>query len=236
MFLRSLLFSVLLLTACASSHGFHRDEIHATLVGAKPETDDAEIAKAFAQRPQLPKPFRIGVYFREPEAKEGTPLWRWTAQDKEKVLTGARKLQDAHEVSQVFELASSLTRSGDMRSLRLAAAKHGADALLIVSGTNETDSYNNKLAWTYVGLLPALFVHGNETDVLFVTRATLWDVRNEYLYLSAEAEGERKESTSVAGLDEKKVVLAAKDESLAKLHEELEKMSQGLVSERQASR
>jgi hypothetical protein len=241
----------LTLFSCAGSQGFHRDELRTELwttqgvdVNGKSittsnstnagkdkpnlESTDAEITQALARKPQLPKPFRIGVYFEEPKAK-GELLWRWSNGDKQKLLGAARKLEDAHEVSQVFELSPSLTRQSDLHSLRLAAAKCGADALLVVGATNETETYTNKWGFTYFAILPALFVPATEQNVLFLSHATLWDVRNQLLYLSAEGEGENHQTRPVAFTDERKAVNEAKEESLNYLRDAIARMAGGLV-------
>jgi len=45
--------------------------------------------------------------------------------------------------SEVFPLPEMLTGRGDVKELRLAAAKCGADALFIIHGAAQTDSYKN---------------------------------------------------------------------------------------------
>src|SRR5690349_5978111 len=50
-------------------------------------------------------------------------------------------------------------------------------------------------------LLPLLAAPGTELDVLFSAHAEMWDVRNEYLYLSAEAESEVIQQRPLAWID-----------------------------------
>lgn len=47
-------------------------------------------------------------------------------------------------------------------------------------------------------LLLTLFVQGSEADAIFVTSASLWDVKNGYLYLTAESEGIVKDKYAAA--------------------------------------
>ncbi|MCJ8276900.1 MAG: hypothetical protein MJK18_08665, partial [Bdellovibrionales bacterium] len=91
--------------------------------------------------------------------------------------------------AKVFPLLESLTNGTDMRSLSLAAAKHGADALMIIEGGVDRESYARDYALSYALIVPMFFVKGNRAETLFVANATLWDVRNEYLYLSTQSEG-----------------------------------------------
>jgi hypothetical protein len=110
----------------------------------------------------------------------------------------------------------------------LAAAKHHADALLVIGGAGQIDRYINGLGWTYALLLPTLFVPGSEADTLFITNASLWDVRNEYLYLSAETEATTKKTYIAAfGKQDKELLNDAKTKSLMNLKEELSKMIKG---------
>jgi hypothetical protein len=118
--------------------------------------------------------------------------------------------------------------SDDMKSLRLAAANHHADALLVVSGAGQIDRYINNWGWTYALLLPTLFVPGSQADTLFVTNAALWDVRNDFLYLTAEAEATTNKTYIAAfGEQDKELLNRAKTESLTQLKTALAKMIDG---------
>jgi hypothetical protein len=129
--------------------------------------------------------------------------------------------------------ANPATLSGtDLKSLRLAAAQHGADALLVVSGIKDTDSFTNNWGWTYIALVTALFVPASETDVLFMSRAAMWDVRNQYLYMTAEAESLQKQTKPAAFTDERGLTETAKNESVNKLREEISKMMAGLTTKK----
>src|SRR6185437_6321460 len=105
--------------------------------------------------------------------------------------------KDRSEVSDVFEISPAVvTSSGDVKSLRLAAAQHGADALMVLSAGKDTDKYTNQWVWTYFAIIPAFFVPGSNTDVLFMTHAAMWDVRNGYLYLTADSESTHGQTRS----------------------------------------
>lgn len=123
-----------------------------------------------------------------------------------------------------------MASGNEIKSIRYAAAQHGADAVLIVSGINDVDSYTNRWAWTYIGLVTALFVPANEVDVLFLSRASMWDVRNQFLYMTAESESIKKQTAPVAWTDEKPLIEQAKADSFSKLREEISKMIKGLLS------
>ena len=215
------------LAGCSTSRGFNRGELRESLSQAA-VVDNEDVKKVLALKPQLPKPFRIGVYFVEPTpgrgSRPGVVAWRWSEADRDKIFGLADDLKATGEVSDVFPISSALTNGNDLRSVRLAAAKHGADAVLVVSGISDTDSYTNNAAWTYFLILPMLFAPGSQTDVLFITRATMWDVRNEFLYLSAEAESLNQRKSPLAFIEERPQIENAKREAVGRLSEELKRL------------
>ncbi len=184
---------------------------------------DEEIKKVFDLKPQLPKPFKIGVYFVDNSLRSYD--FRWNSEDKETILNLEEELKKTGEVSKIFLINESVVTGKDLKSLRLAAAHHGADALLMISSTHDTEGYANGMAATYLLLLPMLFVPGTTTDALFITRAALWDVRNEYLYMAVESESFKRKRASMINSDPKEQLLKAKKDSLNGLKKEILRMS-----------
>ncbi len=224
-----LVFTSLFAAGCASK-GFNRGQLDSQMGVTKPTYDDAEIKAAYEKKPNLPSPFKLAVYFKTPKhATYGEPVWRWSEDDKAVLAGVAAELKKEGLVADVFPIVSSATGgSEDLKALRLVAAKHQADALLIVSGAGEIDRYTNHAGYSYLLLLPTLFVRGSEADTLFVTSATMWDVKNEYLYLTAEAEETTRESYIAAwGRNDKDLLAEAKNKSVAKLRDELTRMIKG---------
>jgi rhombotail lipoprotein len=212
---------------CASK-GFNRGALQEQVGVVKPAYDDKQIKDAYNKKPNLPKPFKVGVYFMPPKENYGQPRWRWTEQDKAFFEDVGAELKTEGLVSEVFPIAGSLVTADDLKSLRLVAAKHQADALLIVGGAAQIDRYTNNWGWTYILLVPALFVPGSEADTLFLANASMWDVKNEFLYLTAEAEATTSETYVAAfGNKDKELVDEAKAQALAKLKIELKKMIKG---------
>lgn len=223
-----LLSAAFLLQMGCASKGFNRGSLKEQAAVNKPSFDDKEIKEAFNKKPNLPKPFKLAVYFKGPAWKNGSYAWRWTDQDKSSLDELAKELKDERIVSEVFPLIDSIVEETDVRSLRLTAAKHQADALLIVSGASEVDRYINKWGWSYILLVPTLFVQGSEADAIFVTSASLWDVKNGYLYLTAESEGIVKDKYAAAfGKSDKDLMNESRSVSLNNLKQELKKMIKG---------
>ncbi len=190
---------------CASN-GFNRGELKEQVAVTKPEFNDQEIKNAFSKKTNLPKDCKVAVYFKPPPLgkNQSKPDWRWTENDRLVFSEIASELKKEGVVSDVFPIVNSLVSDDDLKSLRLAAAKHQADALLIISGAGETDRYINNLGWTYALMLPALFIPGSEAEAT-------------------------KNSTYIAafGKSDKELINDAKTESLALLKVEFSKMIKG---------
>ena len=208
---------------CASK-GFNRGSLQEMLRGDQPKYDDKEIKEAFNKKPNLKKPFRLGIYFKSSPKS----TWRWTEQDKAIFDELTNELKNNGTLSTVFPIMDSLVNEDSLKGIRLVAAKHQADAVLIISGATEVDRYINSWGWTYILILPTLFVPGSEVDTLFMAQASLWDVRNEYLYLTAESEVTTKKTYVAAfGKSNKDLITQTKTGSLNKLKDELKKMIKG---------
>ncbi len=90
-----------------------------------------------------------------------------------------------------------------------------------MNGISDVDRYNNSLAPLYLLLLTGFFVPGTEADALVMTNAALWDVRNQYRYLYAEAEATAKVTRPAFLIEENRIIESAKTEALAALKREL---------------
>lgn len=204
--------------ACTSS-GFNRGELKDILGVEKPVYSDSAIEDEFKKKANLPKLFKLAVYFKNPKEEQ---KWRWESSDKKILEDIARDLKAEGIVSDVFPLVSSVVESDDLKSLRLAAAKHHADALMVVSGAAQIKRGLNNYGWSYALLLPMFFVPASQTNSLFVANATIWDVRNEYIYLTVETENaENVASTVVEMQNDIEIYTHAKTKALAELKSEL---------------
>lgn len=221
----------LTVAACAGSTGFEQAALRDASAAKNPEINESEVAAAFALRPQLPKPYRVGVVFRPLDrnaASSDEPLWRWDMEHKNSLLAIRKSLRASGEVADVFAIDAHTVVGDDLRAIRIAAARHGADAVLVVSGEDVARSSSNGWVASYVALLPMLFAPGSELDVTFTAHAELWDVRNEYLYLSAEAESESHQERALCWLDQREATVQAQTKAVKLLTAELEQRFSGL--------
>jgi hypothetical protein len=219
---------LVLATGCA--HGFNRGDLRAQMNGPIQVTDQ-DIANALALKPQLPQSFRLGIYFVEPHVHHDAPAWRWTDEDKNKILSAAAAALKG-EASGVFAISDATVSQTDLRSLRLVAAQHGADALLVVNGIGDLGRHSNVWAWSYMLVAPVFFVPGTVTDSLFLASAAMWDVRNQFLYMTADAESEKRQIRPAAFTSARKVSDQAKAEAVDKLRDEIRKQLQNLAAKK----
>jgi hypothetical protein len=212
---------VLMETACASRHGFDRENLRGKIFNQKQITEE-DIQSGLEFKPKLPSPFKLAIYFTSSStSRRYGSTWSWLDEDKDMFLAIGAELKSKGIVSDAFVFSDHIAEAGDTKAIRSAAARAGADAVMIVNGVGDIDRYNNALGYTYVLLITPLFIPGTQADGLFLANASLWDVRYQYLYLSVEGEGTAKEIKPVLFIDEKKIIKSAKSAALAALKTEL---------------
>jgi hypothetical protein len=206
------------LVSCASPRGFDRGELQNDVSGDALVTEE-EIQRVIDLKPQLPRPFKLGIYLAHPISRHWGSSWEWRPIDKDAILGVGESLQRTGLVSETIFISPATTQDEELKSVRLAAARHGVDAVLVVSGVSDIDRYNNALGVTYALIVTPLFVPGTVVDGIFVSHAGLWDVRNGFLYASVETDGESSATGPAAFVDEAMVVKDAKKRSIASLTE-----------------
>jgi len=203
-------------TGCASSK-FARENLRREVGVKSPRYEEKDIEAVFQKQVNLPKPFRMAVYFKATNPRRDRN-WRWTLEEKDKFVKNLRENISGEYVSQVFLMDESLADAEDLMNIRLSAAKFGADAVMVVDGGGDVDRTINKWTATYALVLPMLFVNGTTADSYFAVNATLWDVRNEMLYASLSGEGEMKKNYPIAWQDPDSVFYAeTKSRAMASL-------------------
>ncbi len=207
--------SALFLFSCATSQGFNRDRMRSQLNEdtVKTESDIEEILKL---KPQLPKKFKLAIYFKVP-TEYYYRYNKWNAENKEHFELLKKDLIKKGIVSDAFIINESIVHGKKLKDIRVAAARAGADAVMVIDGVSSVDKYNNPLGATYCLIITPFFVPGTEADALYVSRANLWDVRNEYLYLSIESEGMAKETRPAFFIENSRVIEKAKNAALKDL-------------------
>lgn len=229
-FIKYFLSIIVLYSMGCASKGFNRGELINQIGTVKPVFDDEKIKQAYKKKPNLSKPFKLGIYFTSPKNtyRFSGPDWRWTEQDKTVFDELSKELITQGLISEAFPILDSLVQTESFDNVRLAAAQHQADAILIINGVGDIDRYINSWGWTYAFLLPAFLIPGSEADILFISSAALWDVKNQYLYLTAEAEASSNNTYIAAfGKQDRELINTVKYQALTNLKLEVLKMIKG---------
>lgn len=209
---------VIILTGCAASKGFDRGALRGSFGQI---TTDQDIQAVLALKPQLPSPFKVAVYLNSISMNNQRRLW--TEADKNALLVYVDQLKNAGIVSEVYLISDdvaqpnnpaifphSQNRANSLKELRLAAARYGADAVLTIIDVSSVDRYNNAAAFLYWTIIGAYVAPGTHSDALVMIKSSLWDVRNEYLYATEEAEGIVQRIGPALLLDDMKSINQAK--------------------------
>ncbi|HLW66151.1 MAG TPA: hypothetical protein VKS79_12640 [Gemmataceae bacterium] len=189
----SILVLALLLTGCFA-RGFDHPSVYTHLQPDPISNMDEEIVKVGLLRPQLTFPCRIAVYL--PPSVNG----QWTSKEKDFVEAWATSLKTEGIAADMFLMSDLFTNgnTGDtskgptLKDLRVAAAKHGANALLVIQGECEVASYQNPAAVLNLTVVGGYLVPGSHRDALVTLQGALVDVSNGFLYTSVESQGDGK--------------------------------------------
>ena len=171
---------IVALSACASSQGFDRTAMNEALhVEPTPIPESQPLA---SQNVHLPTPVRLGIFFASHDFPHRQSIRRveWLARDRDQLLRELSPLQDTHVLQDAFVLMDATLRGEDIRGIRQAGARYGADVVLIVDGVAAVDRYNNRFAWLYPTLLAAYLAPGTESDALVMVTGGLWGVHSEW--------------------------------------------------------
>jgi len=213
----------ILVAACGGSAGFQQAAPRMP-VSKEPVTNDDEVKRAFELQAQLPKPYRLGVLFLDTPPGAGEErAWRWEPEHRSQLMKALEAIEGKGEIGTVVSIARAAVVGDDLHAIRVAAARQGVDAVLVVTGSDAVEHALNGWATTYLAVLPMLFAPGTELRVDFTIQAELWDVRNEYLYLAAEAEARAEQARAFPYIDREEASAQAQTESLDLLVHELEK-------------
>lgn len=208
---------VLFLAGCATSKGFDREKMKDDIGGGEVSKAMNYDRKSRAGESRLSFPFRLAVCFTDPKSSIKDKEWRWSQEDKKKILSLEKNLKSSNMITEMKVIDGSSFKPDDTAGIQKAAAGAGADAVMIIRAISDIDRYNNKYAPAYALFFPLFFAPGTDVDYLVMTSASLWDTDTNYLYLSAEAEGLSKESAPELVINEDNILDSAKNQSLNSL-------------------
>jgi len=210
--------AVLGISGCVVTSGFDRGELHMALDKEGVQITEDTVRKALELRPQLHFPCKVAIYLHDPGSNYE---WRWSAKDKEIILSWMEGLRREGIVADAFFMTGMFTSGSTMKEVRLAAAQHGADAVLVVKGAYQTDSYMNPAAILNVTILGGYILPASHRDALFIMQGGLVDVANGYLYATVESEGQASIMRPTFTIQDKDAVEPAKKKAIESLGPEL---------------
>ena len=199
-----------LTTSCATSQGFDRGRLEQQLAADKVEITDEEISRILKLKPQIKFPIRLGVYLKASPYSWSDLEWNLDKIDDSWVM----ELKKAGIISDVVLVSPLTVAKDDLKNIRMGAARHGADVVLVVDSAYDIDRYNNVSAFLYLTIIGGYFVPGTHADALVLIKGAMWDVRNEYLYLTVGAEGEASKVGPAFLLENSESIRLAQDDAI----------------------
>lgn len=170
-----------ILTGCASQ-GFNQGYIDNEFAVAGLEQTEEDIQRILDLEPALGRPFTLGIYFEDYYGIHAKKAKGIVLDDLSPML---QQLKNAGIIDDFFVINNSTVRENNIKDVRIAAARHHADAVLMIDNYRDSDRYINPLGITYLTVVAAYILPGTEVEAIGAVSATLWDTRNEYLYATS---------------------------------------------------
>jgi hypothetical protein len=182
--------------------------MQSALRAANPVFTSSNVEQIEALQPQIALPFSLAV-----SQPLGSSIGDWNSDEISEIKSWADPLSRAGVARQVNVIPASLVRGECWRNhgsctvepFREAAARFGADALLLVSESSDIDPYVNPFSILNLTIIGMFVAPGHHRDALTMIEGVLIDNRNEYLYATAQAEAESSQVRPFAYTDDDKV-------------------------------
>ncbi len=109
----------------------------------------------------------------------------------------------------------------DAKTLRIAAARCGADVLFLVHGAAQTESHKNLATVFDLTIVGGFIIPASHRDSLFRMEGVLIDVDNGYIYTAVQVEGEGKIMRPTFVIEDRDAVEKAKAKAVRVFREEM---------------
>jgi rhombotail lipoprotein len=209
--------------AAGCSTGFHRGIMEQTLCEERRIfTDDEDVLRIDQLRPQIQFPLRLAVL---PPTRLSQRYWSDstvpTEGEREQLLALGEQLKKEGVVSEFILIPEMLIssngdpqRGGYFKSVRIAAARLQADAVLILRSVTDVDSYINPLGILDLTIAGMYLIPGHHKDALTMVEGMVIDNRNQFLYFAAGAEGKGSTLGPLAVIEERDAVVESRRHAL----------------------
>jgi rhombotail lipoprotein len=221
--MRTLIAVLLAGLATGCSAGFDRVAMQQSLAEERRIfTDDEDVLKIESLRPQVQFPIRLAVVPPSAFCTRAGKESRLTPEDEREELTAlGEQLKKDGIVSDFILVPEMLLKTGlepwqagYLKSVRIAAARLQADAVLILRSVTDVDSYINPLGILDLSVAGMFLVPGHHKDALTLVEGLVIDNRNQFLYFAASAEGKGSTLGPLAVIDEKDAVQESRKNAL----------------------
>ena len=160
--------------------------------------------------------------------------WKWNTDDARSIGEWAADYFSSNAVVETFVISDLVLRGTEISDLRLAAARQGADVLLVLGGDTTVRHYWNPLAVLYATGIGYFIAPGSHADATFTLKGALWDVGNEYLYLTLETSGKGDTFGPGGIIDDTVATAEGREESLELFAPELASRVDRAIAESRA--
>lgn len=188
----SVIISVILLSACASTEMTARLAEGKGGIPTNQFSDARTVEDIRALRPQAKFPLKIAVM---------PPRWRGLSLEEREIIEKwgydikSLGFADSLEIvpkTLVLNCNDRRDRDCFLQNARTAAARMGADAILVLNDITVTDAYVNPLSILNLTIIGMWVAPAHHRESYSVYEASLFDINNGYLYAVAEGNGEHK--------------------------------------------
>jgi rhombotail lipoprotein len=192
------------LGSCASTIDRARmrsDLGHEPLIGAQELVDLQEVQPSLCTPLVLavapPRSFRSEQHAWEGERETIRGFRSWSEQERRVIESWEPELVRLGLVSDLVVMPTLSIEldgtPGTAAALRAAAARHRADAVLIVSEVEDSSNWLNPWSILDLTIVGAWFAPGHDVEIVSILEAALIDTHTGYLFASAQAEGSVRE-------------------------------------------
>ena len=204
------------LSACSTGREFDRTGMQDTLHQRLTFLPEHQTTDRTENQPLPAGPFRLGVYFVQTEfpSRESIRSAEWLSAEKDRLVQSLAPLRDDRIIREIVVLAEPTVRTLTGQELRQAAARYGADMLLLVDGVGAVSRRNNAYALLYPTLLGAWLAPGTVIDALFIIDGVLWDLRTDRSPGRQTAEGQAQRTGAVVMVNDTEALNEAKDQAI----------------------